>query len=281
MKTALYYFSGTGNSLKTARYLKERLPGGELKPIISCPAGKFREDADCVGFIFPIHNFTLPIPVRKLMRNILVKEEAYLFAAATRGGSPCHVFRHANRALARQKKSLDAAFYIDAVNNFLLIWETPSREQAEQMNTEMEQELDTIVETVQHLRPSPGYPHGSWYLEHLLFPIITAVNRLTRYFRLDTGFYADTNCDSCGTCEKVCSAGRIEMSGGRPVWTSKAECNFCFACIHLCPRRAIQVSHSKTAERGRYCHPEITPEDIAAQKNRLPVPAASRVSGGP
>ena len=77
-------------------------------------------------------------------------------------------------------------------------------------------------------------------------------------------FLLDESCIGCGTCEAVCTSGRIRIKDGKPVWI-KDECNYCYACFNYCPEQAIGVKYY-TKKLGRYHHPNITSKDIAEQK---------------
>jgi formate hydrogenlyase subunit 6/NADH:ubiquinone oxidoreductase subunit I len=55
------------------------------------------------------------------------------------------------------------------------------------------------------------------------------------------------------------------------VWQKEVKCFGCFACLNYCPEQSIQVAStwylkSRTTENGRYHHPQVTANDIAAQK---------------
>jgi flavodoxin len=64
-KAEIYYFSGTGNSLYAAKELQKRLPESDIIPIVSILKNdKIESKADIVGFIFPLHVYTIPIPVK-------------------------------------------------------------------------------------------------------------------------------------------------------------------------------------------------------------------------
>jgi len=77
------------------------------------------------------------------------------------------------------------------------------------------------------------------------------------------GFILDEGCTGCGLCETLCTTHRIRMNEEKPEWTSE-DCNYCYACFNYCPAQAIGVKHY-TKKLGRYHHPEISAEDIAAQ----------------
>ncbi len=62
ISTVIYYYSATGNSLYTARALQELLPEAELRSIPEALAkDSLSVNAECVGFVFPMHYFGLPL----------------------------------------------------------------------------------------------------------------------------------------------------------------------------------------------------------------------------
>ena len=84
ISTVIYYYSATGNSLYTARALQELLPEVELRSIPEALAEDNPSvNADCVGFVFPMHYFGLPLQVGKRYRHREVKAAELL----PRGGS--------------------------------------------------------------------------------------------------------------------------------------------------------------------------------------------------
>lgn len=63
MKTILYYFTGTGNSLAVARAIADRLPDTELIPIpmLLLDGEKIRAQKDAnIGVISPLYAMGLP-----------------------------------------------------------------------------------------------------------------------------------------------------------------------------------------------------------------------------
>jgi MinD superfamily P-loop ATPase len=73
-----------------------------------------------------------------------------------------------------------------------------------------------------------------------------------KYSRDTSKFYSTDACISCGKCEKVCNSNIITLVKGRPQWSG--ECSQCLACIHHCPKKAIQYGKS-TVKKGRYTNP--------------------------
>lgn len=86
MKTVVYYFSATGNSLYVAKFLQDALGDAELHSIPEeLFHGSFDAAADCVGFVFPMHCMGLPMQVESFMERLTIADNPYIFAIATCG----------------------------------------------------------------------------------------------------------------------------------------------------------------------------------------------------
>ncbi len=58
-------------------------------------------------------------------------------------------------------------------------------------------------------------------------------------------FFANSRCDGCGLCAKVCPTRSIAIQGKnnpRPYW--RYSCESCMRCAAFCPKRAVEASHS-------------------------------------
>jgi ferredoxin len=283
VSTALYYFSGTGNSLHAARELQRRLPGSDLIPIIPLlKNGRVRTSADTVGLVFPNFCLTIPIPVHDLLEKADYASAQYIFAVCTRGGTPSEAFNYINQVLSKQGRSLDAQF------NLTMPWNHPlgeedlpsraTRERVQHLESEMKKKLDALSRHVlarePYLKPDTDadFDIPRW-MDRLNAVIPRSWNyQLHRTMYQDVvRFYSDSACNECGVCEKVCLSHKIAMVEQKPVWKDEVRCYGCFACINFCPQRAVQIRSrfpvkSATERTGRYHHPSVTYRDIAEQR---------------
>jgi flavodoxin len=60
MKTDLFYYTGTGNSLWTAKMLAKEMGDADIIPISSISENPIVTGAEAIGMIFPVHIWGLP-----------------------------------------------------------------------------------------------------------------------------------------------------------------------------------------------------------------------------
>ncbi len=262
MKTTLYYFSGTGNSLKVAKDLCKELEEGELISI----AKTFYENepivtSEKVGFIFPLYYYGLPKIIYDFVTKIKLDEATYIFAVVTRAGDVDGVpLIQLEKLLRKKSRTLNSGFFVMMPDNFILLPSTISDEEKmklfEKANIKIKEISKIIEENKNNLKIEiiEGKKHR---LERGNLRFHKNVHKG------DESFFADEACTSCGTCEDICPVNNINIVEGKPQWLH--ECQQCLACINYCPEESIQYGKN-TAGRPRYHHPEITVKDLINQK---------------
>jgi len=257
MKTVVYYFTGTGNSLAVAEGLSRALGDCELVPIARPPeaSGTMKPEADRVGIVCPVYFFGLPALVADFAARLNPTGIPYVFAIVTMGGSGgSAALRQLDGILRRRRggdgRGLDAGFMVKMPGNYILMYESPAgrrREQILAMADRQVKEIAGMVSRSQHTK-IPWSTIAS-LVHHLMYPrFIAGVHEADRKFTVDE------RCTSCGVCAEVCPVGNIRLEAGRPTWLHR--CEQCMACIHLCPTEAIQAG-PETEKRKRYRHPAV------------------------
>ncbi len=258
MNITLFYFTGTGNSLKVSRDLQLELNDCELIPIAKAIREDFSAPAsNKVGFIFPLYYYGLPKIVYNFINKINLDKVDYIFAIVTRAGDADGVpLIQIEKILRKKSKTLNAGFFIKMPDNFILasteISENEMRDLFEKEGEQIKQISNSIKNAESNLKIviNDEKPNR---VERGNLRFHQNVNKG------DVSFFSDENCNSCGTCEKICPVGNIILREGKPQWQHK--CEQCLACINLCPEIAIQYGKNTTAKK-RYHHPEINVEDL-------------------
>ena len=88
MTTTIFYYTGTGNSLWTARRLASALGETQCVSLKRCTEEKIVCGAERIGLVFPVHIWGVPPPVVEFVGRLNVDPAQYLFALAVNAGQP-------------------------------------------------------------------------------------------------------------------------------------------------------------------------------------------------
>ncbi len=261
MDTTIYYFSGTGNSLKVARDISKKVGNCELVPIAKIWQQKnIVAKTEKVGFVYPLYFWGLPKIVEEFVKKIDLRDTKYIFSVMTRGFTSGRATYDLESIIKEKGKFLSAGFKVTMPDNYTPKLSIPSKEKQDKKFKRAEVKAEKIAEIVKTnqkkiekdhfitIKLSKG-SHNRW---------------LERVSAIDKHFSVDDRCNSCGICEKVCPVNNVRLVDGKPQWNH--QCQECLACLHFCPQIAIQVN-KKTEKQGRYHHPEVNVKDIIMQKN--------------
>ncbi len=257
MKTIVFYYSGTGNSLWSARILAERLDATGVRPMKGADA-LAAGDAGAVGFVFPVHIWGVPGPVAAFVEKLSLRPDAYLFALAVNAGQVARTLVQLREMLARRGLTLAAGYDIVLPSNYIP-WGGPGPLERRQARIDAARvKIGAAADRIAARATGPVEMGPLW--QRVVF---TAMYKLSfgQVHKMDKDFWCDERCDGCGVCARICPAGNIELKNGRPAW--RHRCEQCLACIQWCPREAIQFG-KKTPAYERYHHPEVTLRDMLA-----------------
>jgi ferredoxin len=255
MKTVIFYYTGTGNSLWSARLLAERLDDARLCPMKQADA-LAAGDAEAVGFVFPVHVWGMPVPVVRFLEKLTLRPETYLFALAVNAGQVSRTLVQLRGLLAGRGLKLAAGYSIVLPSNYIPWGGAAPAEKQQERFAGARTKLQAAVAVIANRESGPVEKGPLW--QRVVF---TAIYQLTskQVPRMDRDFWCDDKCNSCEICARICPAKNIEMKKGRPSWQHR--CEQCLACIQWCPQESIQFG-KKTPAYPRYHHPEISLKDM-------------------
>ena len=256
MKSLLYFYTGTGNSLWVARLLAQELKDVTLVPIVSESTCAEAGEAEGIGFVFPVHMWGVPSRIVDFIHRFYPSPTRYCFAVAVNAGQVVHSLPQIRDLLNARGITLSAGFSVIMPSNYIP-WGGPgSREEQHLHFDQARHKIREIAEIVRN-QESPAIEKGPLW-QHILF---TPLNRLLigRIPSMDRSFWVDEKCDGCLLCERICPAHNIHIQNDRPFWLHR--CEQCFACLQWCPQEAIQFGKN-TPKYERYHHPEVTLQDM-------------------
>lgn len=247
MKNRIYFFTGTGNSLKAAQSIAKALPDCELVAIhkdtyLEVPGGLER-----IGFIFPNYSGGPPQLVADFIRNMKLPDQGdtYLFAVSTYGAYAGNVISLIGTLLKKRNWQLHFGATIWAYPNAVIFYPMIKGVGlfTKISNRSAKQVIRKIVakqhDSIPALNESAHKRYESF---------------MAQIHNSDSFYRVNTDCISCGICTKVCPAKNITIEDGKPIFHH--HCKSCMACIQHCSKRAINYQE-KTQKRGRYTHPDV------------------------
>lgn len=270
MEKVIYYFSGTGNSLRTARLIAAEMDGARLVSMRNDPAAVSGESAEVVGFVLPVYEWDVPEPVKAFVERLTVNPRAYTFMVATYIAVHGRCFETMDALLRAKGVSLHYGRGLRCVASQCIAyepfpsprWMVPwSEKNARRIGRE-------IAEKKQRKFPRMS-PLARRLYGRMMVPFLNVQHEY------DKGFFTSGACVGCGTCGRVCPCHNITLSEGRPVWHH--ACVGCNACVTYCPTKAIQFETPEAyarlnnpvtrrlglpEKRTRYHHPQITAADL-------------------
>ncbi len=266
--TEIFYYSGTGFTLKAAKILQKELHDKViLKPIVGLMnSGCTISNAEKVGLMMPLHAFGMPSAYRRFLDTFQFPNAKYIFVLVTCGGAPAKVYNEINKHLKHQNKKLNAFRYAVAPNTFDVVLNIGSSKKVKDARLHFNEDVKNFATIINRNENSIELMYRNYFGDYFLFPVMRMLNRKTAYFNLQNDFYVDNKCIGCGQCEKMCLSGKIKINDKKPEWQSNVSCQYCLACLNLCPQQAIQVRKTKTPKIDRIFCPGTVYKDIAAQK---------------
>jgi len=257
MKTEIYYFTGTGNSLYIAQKINEALTHpGELLPITKHRnADNVYSDADVVGIVFPIYMGAAPNFVKEFVTKLKMRKSSYVFTVATYNS---HVMRCLEELCEIMRINSIELALCEAVN-------MPGNAK-ESSQADNENRLKASIQRVQEIANKVN----NKIIEPQEISSKTAKKVASGKIKsrtLITNFKALPSCNGCGTCQKVCPLVNIKTIDKKPVWGN--NCTACLACFHWCPKKAIKWGVPIIGNRSQYHHPEIKIADIIKQQPEM------------
>ena len=280
MKGRIYYFTGTGNSMRAARVIAQQLQDTEIISMKVNPEEYPATDCDIVGFIYPVYHWTMPAPAAAFVEKLKINPNAYVFVIAM----PSFVCGIACEKLAEilEKKDVQINYgnLVHSVANYAIVY--PPFPSAKIRVPATERKLKKIAGDIV-LRKDRAYPRASRFIKRKRERVMTPYVELQKY--ADYPFTISDGCISCGLCRKVCPCKNIILEEGKPVF--QHHCSICMACVVSCPRRAIgynisqvdrkllDASNTKTflvkwmglpVKRKLYMNPYITAKDLTKER---------------
>lgn len=235
----LYWFSGSGNTLRAAQSLAVRLGelGYEVRllPMERSDAVRFDPDAT-LGLAFPTYCFSIPERVRSFVRRLPDVHGTNAVMLGTHGAVSGGVLGPMKRLLTRKGFCCLAGTIISMPDSFFPFFgpETNDRqiERAEKKIALFAGKIDQGAATW------PRWPILSDVCG-TFWSALFASRRGTRV-TASTLHVKSSACTGCRICGQYCPVGAIEFSDAETTPRRGRHCVNCLRCVALCPSGAMR-----------------------------------------
>ena len=228
----IYYFTGTGNSMRAARVIAKALGDTEIVSMRMDPKDVPAADCDVIGFIYPVYHWTMPAPAVAFVEQLEINPDAYIFVVAM----PSFICGIACERLAQILENKGAVInygnLVNSVANYAIVY--PPFPSPKLRVPKTEKKLKRIAEEIASGKEK-NYPRASSFIKRRRDKVMVPYLELQKY--ADNPFTISEDCVSCGICSKVCPCNNIKLVEGRPAFLH--HCANCMACVVSCPKRAI------------------------------------------
>lgn len=238
-KAVIYYFSGTGNTMRISElYKREFEAKGISCVLISLPIIPTERPApdyfDFVGIAYPIHAFNAPEPILKFVRGWKTCKNKTIFILKTSGeGLRINDISSLKLKSILRRKGCDTANEFHYLMPYNIIFRHSDDMAYRMFDTARKRipvDLDDILKKRKN-RP-PYFPFGR---------AISFLFRIEQFAVRKNGrrFKADESCIRCGKCVEECPQHNIAWEENRLRFSS--SCVLCMRCSFFCPTHAIHI----------------------------------------
>ena len=252
----IFYFSGTGNSLQVAK----EIAAAQNTTLVSISKNfnnnknfefDLKED-EIIGFVFPIYAWRAPAMVTEFISKLRFKnyKNNYVFAVSTCGENIGNTMKILKKSLNNVSLPLQSAFSIVMPNNYIIMGDVYTEEKSQSILKESKKQIEDINKIIKN-RQEDVFHVVKGPMPSILSNV---VNPMFNKYGLNTKkFYVNDDCIECGICMKVCNCQNISLNP-KPIWGN--NCSQCLACIHYCPKKAVQYGKI-SSNKGRYTNPNV------------------------
>jgi ferredoxin len=256
-KNIIFYFSGTGNCLKTAETISENISNTEIIPMASNNIYEFNGDYESIGFVYPVYFAGLPAKAADYISKLTFpkNKDIYYYTINTCGSIVGNSMVQLKELLAQKGVDLDYSAKLKMFSNYVVMYNM--KENIKEITEKSDKDLIPIIENIKKKyknKTGRKNPIIEWWYHKKM----KSVPAKDKYYNVSD------DCISCKICVNVCPVENIKLEGKKPEFLN--HCEQCTACIQYCPKKAINFKN-KTQNRRRYTNPDVNWKKLS-EKNK-------------
>lgn len=240
MRAIIYYFSGTGNTLKACQRFQSSLQTHGVQCELHSVTGSSvpsPSDFDLVGFAYPVHAFNAPYVMYKFVRELPKQNGKNFFIVTTSGEPLCWNNASSIHLCSKLKrrgfgKLTNEYHYVMPYNMIFRHTDVQAQKMWQTASALIPLDAAEVAEgKISLLKRPPFGRFVSWVLriEHC------AMKVNGRFFKIKK------NCVKCMKCVKNCPVGNISYDEKSGKFHFGGNCIMCTRCSFSCPKDAIKI----------------------------------------
>ncbi len=255
-KIIMYYFTGTGNSLKAGQWIYSEAKNRNIPSRIYSIDDNYLPDRGeldnntLIGFLSPTHGFNVAPAMLKFILKFPSRIKADVFILNTRGGFKffkffCPGISGAAQYLPMMILKLKGyrimgGLPLDMPSNWLFLHSGLKSATVNSIVSRCKIVTRNFTSNIINGKRDLKKMLNTLPLDLALMPVTLIYFIYARFLLAKTMIYTN-NCNSCMICVDNCPVKAIRIVKNRPYWTY--SCEGCMRCINTCPRTSIQSSH--------------------------------------
>ena len=235
----LYWFSGSGNTLRLAEVFANRLRQSgwkvELCDMAHSPQDTF-DSSVVLGLAFPTHCFSIPELVRKFINNLPNVEKTPVVYLGSHGAVSFGVAGHLKKILSRKGFRTLAGRIIRMPDSYFPFFS--KRADARRMTIGLKQ--------AEQYADDFNAGRAGWFRVPILsdaleifFSSFFACRRWTNLS--NTSVHSKQSlCRGCGRCVQFCPVHALQLQENGRIGVPARQCVNCLRCVAICPNDAMR-----------------------------------------
>jgi NAD-dependent dihydropyrimidine dehydrogenase PreA subunit len=251
---AIYYFSGTGNTLFVSEIFKKNFSlksiSVNLIPIERIEGPQSQSKYDLLVISFPIHAFSAPKMVVDFVNNLpntSTNKPALLIT--TCGGMEGDAFSVLRKILLKKNYDVISTFKYKMPDNvsFMfskdLVSEDELKQRIEYTKEKANKDFENFYQGKREIIKSNLFKN---FFSWVVFSFFKSSLKKKKWV------VDKDKCTFCSVCENVCPTNNIVVKKQKREVKFSDKCIMCTRCYNLCPENAINYKSDKTKNFKRY-----------------------------
>lgn len=253
----VFYFTATGNSL----YVAKKLDSNPMSIPQLLRRSRLDFTDESIGIVFPIYAGRAP----KIVIDFLKKSKFntdYLYFIGTYGNHDSAICETVPAECEKLGIKINYMNTVSMVDNYLPVFDMEQEVKADKGTEKKIEEIIADIAAKKQGVPKPT-AHGMRLAKQ-----VWTMEKLGLMKNDGSQLKVKTNlCSGCGVCKKVCPINNIVIGNGIAVRKNN-KCEYCLACAHHCPQKAITMKRGEKNADARYRNEHVTLQEIINSNNQ-------------